>query len=136
MAVATLVRRAQHDATARNRRLDRPHDQPLAELPRAVVAKRDDFRKVVSGVDVQQRKRKRPGSECFLREAQQNERILAARKEQRGIAALARDLAQDVNRLGLEPPEMVGIRHLRHARRCRMNRMLEKQRLRHVETPA
>ena len=62
---------------------------------------------------------KRPGAERLLGEPQQDQRILAAREEQGGVAALARDLAQDVDRLGLEPAEVVGIggRHRRRAPR-------------------
>ena len=112
----------QHDAAGRDRILDRAHDQSLAELRSAPVAKGDDFGKVVPGVDVQQRKRKSARAERLFGEAQQHQRILAAGKEQRGIAALAGDLAQDVDRLRLEPAEVVGIGR----RRARVDRRTER----------
>ena len=85
--VAAFVRRrAARTRPLRDRVLDRAHDQPLAQLGRARVAKRDHFGEVVAGVDVQQREREAPGAERLLREAQQHERILAAREEQGGVA--------------------------------------------------
>ena len=99
----------QHDAPAGDRVLDRAHDQPFAELGCALVAERDHFRKVVAGVDVQQRKREASRAKRLFGQAQQHQRILAAGEEQGGIAALARDLAQDVDRLGFEPGEVMRI---------------------------
>jgi hypothetical protein len=60
----------------------------------------------VAGVDVQQREREAAGTERLLGEAQQHERVLAAREQQRGVRALPGDLAQDVDRLGFEPVEV------------------------------
>ncbi len=58
------------DAALRDRILDRAHDQPLAELGGALIAKGDDLRKVVAGVDVQQRETEtRPGETPFRRAA-------------------------------------------------------------------
>ena len=74
-----------------------------------MIAKGDDLRKIVSGIDVQQRKGKRTGAECLFRQAQQHQGILAAGEEQGRVAALPRNFAQDVNRLRFEPAEMIGI---------------------------
>jgi hypothetical protein len=73
------------------------------------VAKRDDFREVVAGVDVQERKRKGPGPKGLFRQSKQYQRILAPGEQQRRRTALAGDLAQDVNGLGFEPAEMMRI---------------------------
>ena len=50
---------------------------------------------------------KRARAKRLLGEAQQHERILAAGEQQRRVRALAGDLAQDVDRFGLEPVEVV-----------------------------
>ncbi len=84
--VAALVGALQHDAAARDRVLDRAHDQALAQLGGARVAERDHFGKVVPGVDVQQREREAARAERLLGQAQQHERVLAAGEQQRGIA--------------------------------------------------
>ena len=109
MAVAAFVEPREQHAPARDRILDRAHYQPLAQLCRAPIAKRDHFRKIVPCVDVQQWEWKRPGAESLFREAQEHQRILAAGEEEGGVAALAGDFAQDMDRLGFEPAEMMDI---------------------------
>jgi hypothetical protein len=113
----TSVRRLQYHTAARDRILDRAHDEALAQFSGARVAQRDDFRKIVTGVDMQQRKREASGPEGFLREAQQHQRILAAGEEQGRVRALACDFAQDVDRLRFQPQEMMRI-----GRRLRVDR--------------
>ena len=46
------------------------------------------------------------GAEGLLGQAQQDDRVLAAREEEHGALELRRDLAQDVDRLGLERVEV------------------------------
>ncbi len=134
VAVAAFVGRAQQHPAAGDGRLDRTHDQPLAELCDAPVAKVDDFGKIVAGVDVQQREGERPRPERLVRQAQQDERILAAGEQQGGVAALAGDFAQDVDRLGLEPAEVVRVGGRRAA--CLLGaRRLEQRCRAHDATP-
>jgi hypothetical protein len=96
----------QDHAALRHRVLDRAHDEPLAELGGAPIAEGDHLRIVVAGVDVQEREGEPAGPERLLREAEQADGVLAAREEERGARALARDLAEDVDRLRLEPVEV------------------------------
>ena len=107
--VATLVGMSQDNPAVDDRVFYRPHNQPLAKLRDAAVAKIDDFREVVASVDVQQRKRKRGRSKRLLGQSQQNERILSTRKKQGRAAALSGDFAQDVHGLGFEPIEVMQI---------------------------
>ena len=79
---------------------------PSAHLGRAPVAVFDDLGVVVAGIDVQQGKRKTAGTEGFFGQAQQADRILAAREEQGRVAALAGDFAQEVDGFRLEPVEV------------------------------
>ena len=60
----------------------------------------------VAGIDVQQGKRKTAGTEGFFGQAQQADRILAAREEQGRVAALAGDFTQDMDGLGFQPVEV------------------------------
>jgi hypothetical protein len=108
--VAALRRILEHDTAACDRVFHRAHDQALAQLRGASIAKRDHFREVVAGVDVQQRKRKAARAKRLFREAQEHQRILAAGEEQGRMGALARDLAQDVDRFRFEPGEVMRIR--------------------------
>jgi hypothetical protein len=109
VTVAALGRVAQHHAAGCDRILDGAHDQPLAELGDAAIAKGDHLGEVVPGVDVQQREGKPARPERLLGEAQQDDRVLAAGEQQRGLRALSRDFAQDVDGLGLEPVEMASV---------------------------
>ncbi len=89
-----------------------PDHQFRAQFLRATVAEVDYFGIVVTGIDMHQRKRQRglavrPEAERLQREVQHDDRILAARKQQRGPAALGDEFAQDMNRLGFEPVEVV-----------------------------
>ncbi len=81
-------------------------------------------------IDMQQREGKRPRPERLFREAQEHQRILAAGEEQGGIAALAGDFAQDVDRLGFEPAEMMDIGR-RRPDVAVDNRRLEERGVRH-----
>ncbi len=80
--------------------------EPLAELGDAAVAVGDDLREVVPGVDVHHGKRERPRAERLLGETQQHDRVLAAGEQQHRALALGRELAQDVDGLGLERVEV------------------------------
>ena len=71
------------------------------------VAELEHLGKVVAGVDVQQREAEALRPERLLRQPQQDAAVLAAGEQQRRLGALRRDLAQDVDRLRLEPLEMI-----------------------------
>ena len=86
----------------RDRLLDRANDQLRAEFLRATIAEFIQLGKMMSGVDVQQRRPKR-----LFRQSQEADRILAAREKQRRAFELARDFPHDVNGFGLEMLEMV-----------------------------
>jgi len=73
---------------------------------RTHVAECDHFRKVVAGVDMQQRKRKARRAKGLGCQMQQHDRILATGKEQCRIGGLAGDFAQDMNRFRLQPIQM------------------------------
>jgi len=55
---------------------------------------------------VHQRERKTRPAGTLGRQLQQHDRILAAREQQNGIGRLPGDLAQDVDRLGLQPVQV------------------------------
>ena len=79
-------------------------DEPVAEV--------DDLRVVVPGVDVQQRERHGRRREGLDGQVHQQRRVLAAGEEDHGAVELARDLAEDVDRLALQGVERVqGSRH-------------------------
>ncbi len=90
------------------------HDQVEAEPLRGCVAERDHLAEFPGGVDVQQREGRLRRIERLQREVQQNARILADRVHQHRVAKLGRDLAQDRDRLRLQPSQMR--RQLRTAR--------------------
>jgi hypothetical protein len=104
--VAALVGAAQLHAPGADRLAHGAHQQALAQLGGARVAERDHFGKVVLGVDVQQRERELVRTECLLRQAQHDDRVLAAGEEERGVARLCDHLAHDVDRLGFEPVQV------------------------------
>src|SRR4051794_29395114 len=90
------------DAAAVDRLLHGGDDQPLAELGDAAVAEVDDLREVVARVHVHERERERRRTERLLGQPQEDDRVLAAAEEQHRLGELGRDLAHDVDRLGLE----------------------------------
>ena len=105
-AVARRVARLLLDAALVDRLLDRGDDQPLAQLLDAAVAELEDLGEVVAGVDVHDREREARRPERLLGEAQQHDRVLAAREQQHGSLELGGDLAHDEDRLGLQGVEM------------------------------
>ena len=92
LAHAALVDRLLHGADEQ-RQADLRH-QPVAEL--------DHLGEVVARVHVQQRERHLARRERLLREPHEHDRVLAAAEQQRGALTLGRDLADDVDGLGLE----------------------------------
>ena len=102
------------DAAVRDRLLDRGDDQPLAELLDAPVAELEHLGEVVAGVDVHHRERELARPERLLRQPEQHDRVLAAGEQQHRPLQLGGDLAEDVDRLGLELVE-VRERPRRHA---------------------
>jgi hypothetical protein len=74
---------------------------PLEALDLA-IAELDHLGEVVAGVDVHDREREAPGPERLLGQAQEDDRVLAAREQEHGPFELGRDLAEDLDRLGLE----------------------------------
>ena len=86
-------------------------DQPLAELLDELVAEGDDFRKVVAGVDVQERERQprllAAGElERLLRQVQDDARVLAAREQQGRAFERGRDFAKDEDGFFFQPVEV------------------------------
>ena len=78
------------------------------EPRRGRIAERDHLAEFPGGVDVQHRERRLCRVERLERQVQQDARILADRIHQHRVAELGRDLAQDADRLGFEPPQMGG----------------------------
>ena len=109
MSIAALIGPGEHDTAARDRILDGAYDQPLSQLRGTSITECDDFRKVVAGVDMEEGKREAARPERLFSEAQQHQGILAAREEQGRVTALARNFAQDMDRLGFEPAEVMRI---------------------------
>ena len=108
--VARGVRALLLDSPGVDRVLNRRDDQLLAELGDPAVAELEHLGEVVAGVDVHHRERQAAGPERLLRQAQQHDRVLAAREQQDRPLELGGDLAHDVDRVGLEPLQV------RHAR--------------------
>ena len=106
------------DAARVDRLLHRGDDEPLAELRDAPVAVLDHLGEVVPRVDVHQREREAAGAERLLGQAQQHDRVLAAREQQHGPLELGGDLAHDVDRLRLELVEVGALQTRRHASAC------------------
>ena len=67
-----------------------------------------DLGEVVARVDVHDRERERRRPERLLGEPQQHDRVLAAGEQQHGLLELGGDLADDVDRLGLQHLEVGG----------------------------
>ena len=66
----------------------------------------EDLGEVVAGVHVHDRKRDRRRRERLLGQREHDDRVLAAGEQQHGPLELGRDLAEDVDRLGLEHVEL------------------------------
>lgn len=108
-ALRESVAPAQHHAAARDGVLDAAHDQLLAQLGGAGIAKGNDFIEVVPGIDMHQRKGKASRPEGLFRQPQQHHGILAAGKQQHRLGALGGHLAQDKNGLGFQPIQMAAL---------------------------
>ena len=104
-----MCRIAQAHRALLDRVLDRADDQALAQFGHARVAEGDHFVEVVAGVDVHQREGEFTGTERLFGQAQQHHRVLAAREQQGGIAALGRHFAQDVDRFRFERVEVARV---------------------------
>ena len=99
-AVRALVQAAVVDVVLHASDLE-PHAEPRDGL----VAEREHLGEVVAGVDVQHREGHAPGEERLRREVQHDDGVLAAGEQQHGALELGDDLADDVDRLGLEQVE-------------------------------
>src|SRR5690606_612857 len=73
---------------------------------RAAVAERDHLAELPGGVHVQQRDRRPRRMEGLEQQVQQHRAVLADRVHHDRVADAGRDLAQDVDALGLEPVEV------------------------------
>ena len=89
-----------------DRLLHRRHHQAGTGTVHGAVAELDDLGEVVPGVDVHDRERQLARPERLGRQVQHDDRVLAAREQQHGPLELGRDLTDDVDRLGLEGPEV------------------------------
>ena len=76
-----------------------------AETRDGLVAEREHLGEVVAGVDVQHREGHAAGRERLRREVEHDDGVLAAGEQQHGALELGDDLADDVDRLGLEQVE-------------------------------
>ena len=70
------------------------------------IAKLDHLAKLISGVDMQQRERDLAGIESLLRQPHHHRRVLADGIQHHRLLKLRRHLANDVNALGFERPQM------------------------------
>src|SRR5262245_32443653 len=89
-----------------DRRFVAMHDQTRADRPRELVTEREHLFELVTGIDVQQRKRNRPGMKRFPRQMHKHTRIFSDRIEQNRIAELRDDFAEDVNGFRFERFQM------------------------------
>ena len=96
-----------------DRRLDRADDELGAQLGDAAVPVVEDLVEVVAGVDVHQREGEPGRPEGLLGDLEHHRGVLAAGEEEHRVLELGRDLAEDVDRLGLERVE-VRDRRFRH----------------------
>jgi len=90
------------------------HAQIEAELARMAVAKLDHLPELVSGVDVQERKRRLLRMEGLLREAQHDRGVLADRIQHDRALELGHDLAEDVNALRFQRTQVIVLCHVSH----------------------
>src|SRR4051794_15972757 len=86
--------------------LDAGHDQPQAVLLHGLVPELDDLVEVLAGVDVHDREGHRRRPEGLHGEVQHDDRVLAAGEQQSGLLDRRRDLADDVDGLGLQHLEV------------------------------
>jgi hypothetical protein len=83
------------DTTVVDRGLHTGHHQPRTDALDEPISVLDDFGKVVTGVDVHDRKWQPGRGEGEHGEMQQHRRVLAATEQQHGILALRCNLAND-----------------------------------------
>ena len=107
------------DATGVDGVLDRRHDQAMAGLTEAAVAKLDHLGKVVAGVHVQDREGERQRPERLLGRAQQHHRVLATTEQEHRPLELRGHLADHEHRLGLELAQVRDVTDRGHAARAR-----------------
>ena len=81
-------------------------DEIEPELARRAVAEGDHVAKLPGGVDMQQGERQLAGMKGLARQMQHHRRVLADGIEHHRLGAFGRDLADDVDRFGLELVEM------------------------------
>jgi hypothetical protein len=81
-------------------------DQPRADLRGVPIAELDHLAELVGGVDVKKREWNGTRVERFLRQAQQDRRVLADRIQHHRPLELGHHLAHDVDRFGLERAQM------------------------------
>ena len=95
-----------HDAAGVDVVLHLGDDQPHPGFVDQFVAGRDDLVEVVAGVDVHHRERQPAGPERLERQMQHDDGVLAAGEQQHRPLELGGHLADDVDRLGLQRPQM------------------------------
>ena len=81
--------------------------EPRADGPRHLVAELDHLAELVGGIDVEQRKRDRARVERLLCQAEQDRRVLADGVEHHRPFEFGDDLAEDVDALGLQRPQVI-----------------------------
>ncbi len=81
-------------------------DESDAELDNPAVAVLEHLGEVVTGVDVEHRKRDPGRREGLLGQPEHHDRVLAAGEQQGRVLELGRDLTHDVDRLGFEFTQM------------------------------
>ena len=86
------------------------HREGAAGFLGAPVAEGDHLAELPGGVHVQQRDRWAPGRKRLDQQVQQHRAVLADGVQHHRVAELGRDLAQDVDALGLKAVEMAQIR--------------------------
>ena len=100
--VARLVRAGQAHRAPGHAVFDVAHNQLGPQLLGPLVAVGNHFREVVAGVDHQQRKRQAAHAKGFFRALEHDQRILAAREQQRGALKRGGHFAQDEDGLFLQ----------------------------------
>ena len=88
---------------------ERANDQRAAELCGSAIAEFDHLRIVVFGIDMQQREADPLRKESLFGQVQQNCGILAARKQQGGIATFSRYFAKDEDGFCFQRIEMAEV---------------------------
>ena len=94
------------DAAAVDRLLHGGDDEALAQLRDPPVTELDHLGKVVTGVDVHERKREAARAKRLLGQPEQHDRVLAAGEQEHRPLELRGDLAHDVDCLRLELVEV------------------------------